>query len=343
MDLPPPWHDMDFDDFWDDGAYSQENYIEPAPSDALIAAIEGELGGYRLPAAYVALARIHNGGLVQRNCFPMPEPTSWADDHIAITGLYAIGRTATYSLCGRLGSTFMIAEWGYPPIGIGIADTPSAGHEQIMLDYRACGKQGEPQVVHVDQEDDYRITVVAPDFETFIRGLVSEEMFDSAEEDRAQDILTVERGTLSPIVARAMAAVTDQLPDSEGILRHLARRIIDEKGFFALHADATSHLIYDMIFYLYSALRTAASLEDFLDGAGADATYDRPTYELMFVFSLVADPYGFHTGGYAKGFLEDWWTARLDAGAITPVPGGYRMTDTAEDALLCQLRAVPID
>jgi hypothetical protein len=168
-------------------------------------------------------------------------------------------------------------------------------------------------------------------------------MFDSAEEDRAQDILTVERGTLSPIVARAMAAVTDQLPDSEGILRHLARRIIDEKGFFALHADATSHLIYDMIFYLYSALRTAASLEDFLDGAGADATYDRPTYELMFVFSLVADPYGFHTGGYAKGFLEDWWTARLDAGAITPVPGGYRMTDTAEDALLCQLRAVPID
>jgi hypothetical protein len=174
MTAKRPFDGFDFEGFWDDCPYSLENYIEPPPNDLLIASIERELGGYRLPAAYVDLARRHNGGMVKRNCHPMKERTGWAEDHVAIDGLYAIGRTSTYSLAGQLGAKFMIEKWGYPPIGIGIADTPTAGHELIMLDYRACGKRGEPQVVYVDQEDDYSITVVAPDFETFIRGLVEE-------------------------------------------------------------------------------------------------------------------------------------------------------------------------
>jgi hypothetical protein len=174
---------IDFADFWSGDDYSRKEYVEPYPSDELIASIEADLGGYRLPAAYIELARQHNGGVVNRSCYPMDEPTNRADDHIEIHGLYAIGRTVPHSLCGQLGSTFMEREWGYPPIGVGIADTPSAGHEQIMLDYRTCGKHGEPQVVHVDQEGDYRITFVAKDFATFIRGLVSEDVFvDPAEE-----------------------------------------------------------------------------------------------------------------------------------------------------------------
>jgi hypothetical protein len=72
----------------------------------------------------------------------------------------------------------MREEWGYPALGVGIADTPSAGHEQIMLDYRDCGPTGEPKVVHVDQEFDYRITPVAVDFASFIRGLVDPDQFD---------------------------------------------------------------------------------------------------------------------------------------------------------------------
>ena len=195
-----PFADVDFDDFWDDNPYSLANYVEPAPDDALIASIEQELGGYRLPAAYVALCRHHNGGMVERSHHPMTEPTGWADDHIVIAGFYAIGRTAPYSLCGALGATFMAEAWGYPPIGVGIADTPSAGHEQIMLDYRACGKDGEPSVVYVDQEDDFRITVVAPDFASFVRGLVGADVYDTSAADRAAAITTVEQGSLSPIV-----------------------------------------------------------------------------------------------------------------------------------------------
>ena len=53
-------------------------------------------------------------------------------------------------------------------------DCPSAGHDMLCLDYRACGPSGEPRVAHVDQERGYAVTFVAPSFESFIRGLVSE-------------------------------------------------------------------------------------------------------------------------------------------------------------------------
>jgi hypothetical protein len=72
----------------------------------------------------------------------------------------------------------MREEWGYPALGVGITHMPSAGHEQIMLDYRDCGPTGEPKVVHVDQEFEFRITPVAVDFASFIRGLVDPDQFD---------------------------------------------------------------------------------------------------------------------------------------------------------------------
>ena len=71
----------------------------------------------------------------------------------------------------------MITEWGYPEIGIYFANCPSAGHDMLCLDYRDIELNNEPAVVHVDQEHNYHITFVAPNFETFIRGLSKEDMF----------------------------------------------------------------------------------------------------------------------------------------------------------------------
>ncbi len=51
----------------------------------------------------------------------------------------------------------------------------------ICLDYRACGVDGEPVVSHVDQELDFQTVVIAPNFETFIRGLVSTDELDEKE------------------------------------------------------------------------------------------------------------------------------------------------------------------
>ncbi|MDR6547659.1 hypothetical protein J2810_003744 [Chryseobacterium rhizosphaerae] len=170
--------DFDFTGFWDQSTYSQRDYIEDFPKDEMIASVEEELG-YKLPASYIELMKIQNGGMIDRCCFPTTEPNSWADDHIALTGIMGIGREKTYSVCGELGSRFMMEEWGYPNDGVYIGDCPSAGHDMILLDYTKCGKTGEPEVVHVDQEDDYRKTFLAKDFETFIKGLKDEDDFDN--------------------------------------------------------------------------------------------------------------------------------------------------------------------
>lgn len=70
---------------------------------------------------------------------------------------------------GRLGSAYMIAEWDYPNIGLVIFDTPSGGHDTVMLDYSVCGPQGEPRVVYVGE--DREPVVVADSFAEFIARL----------------------------------------------------------------------------------------------------------------------------------------------------------------------------
>ena len=172
-----PFAGFDFTGFWDDCDYAMKEYVSDPPSDELIAEIEAELG-YKLPAAYIWLMKQHNGGIPVNTCFPTDTPTSWAEDHVAITGIFGIGREKSCSLCGELGSQFMIDEWEYPAIGVAICDCPSAGHDMIFLDYRECGPQGEPKVVHIDQELAYEITPLADSFEEFIRGLVHEDEFD---------------------------------------------------------------------------------------------------------------------------------------------------------------------
>ncbi|WP_245318736.1 hypothetical protein [Hymenobacter elongatus] len=76
----------------------------------------------------------------------------------------------------------MLEERGYPAIGIVVGQCPSAGHDAVMLDYRQCSPQGEPQVVHVDVEtgDEPEITPLAATFQLFLAGLAHEERFAPA-------------------------------------------------------------------------------------------------------------------------------------------------------------------
>lgn len=172
--------DFDVVQFWEPSEYALKEYVGESLTDEIVATVESELG-YKLPASYVELMQFQNGGIPRRTDHRTKEGATWSSDHIAVKGIYSIGSEKSYSLCGDFGSRFWVEEWGYPDIGVYFADCPSAGHDMLCLDYRACGPTGEPQVVHIDQEWDYKIVIIAETFEVFIRGLEDEEAFGDAD------------------------------------------------------------------------------------------------------------------------------------------------------------------
>ena len=61
-----------------------------------------------------------------------------------------------------------INEWQYPNIGIPFGQTQSAGHDMYFMDFRSIDKNGEPRIVHIDNEFDNEITVVADNLEDLL-------------------------------------------------------------------------------------------------------------------------------------------------------------------------------
>jgi len=308
---------IDFTNFWDNSDYALKDYVNEFPTDDLIHSIEQELG-YKLPKFYIEMMKIQNGGIPKNICYPTNQSTSWADNHIAITGIFGIGRKKIYSLCGELGSQFMIDEWGYPDIGICICDCPSAGHDMIMLDYRKNGKNGEPQVIHVDQESDYEITFLAENFETFVKGLVHEDTYDTSEEDLEHDLTLLKTGKYSDILNEFLIK-EDGLSDK---LRNLLIHLTKEKGYFALHADELSYLVYDIQFYLYSKNKTISSKKNYLD-----------KYPKMIAFGNQE----ITTYGYAPTFVEDWINNRITNRLIGQRFGSLRFQKDYESIILSKL------
>ncbi|MFA4133822.1 MULTISPECIES: SMI1/KNR4 family protein [unclassified Brevibacillus] len=315
-----PFSNMSFEDFWDDSEYAKKAYQSAPPTDELIASIEEELG-YKLPASYLALMKQQNGGIPKNTCFPTEDPTSWAEDHIAITGILGIGREKSYSLCGDLGSPFMIEDWGYPDIGVVICDCPSAGHDVVMLDYRACGRDGEPEVIHVDQESDYEITFLAENFEAFIRGLVSEEEYDTSEEDKEAALYKVAHGKFSSLLEELCTPVSE-VEQIEQKIRSICTRIVEEKGFFSFHADELSYLMYDVQFWLYTKSYPDTTREQYL-----------AVYEKMIAFGGE-----FGQGGYAPGWISEWLDRRKEEGRIVQENGHIHFTDQFAAEVIQQLR-----
>lgn len=314
-----PFAGFDLSDFWEDSTYARDQHVDEPLTDELLASVEAELG-YKLPASYIALMKTQNGGIPKNTNFPTDEATSWSEDHIAITSISGIGRRKSYSLCGDMGSQFMIDEWGYPTIGVVICDCPSAGHDLVMLDYRLCGKDGEPQVVHVDQEGGYEITFLAEDFETFIRGLVNDEQYDTSAEDKEEDLRKVAEGQFSPLLSELCAQDTgiDRL---EHKIRSVCTQIVEEKGHFSFHADELSYLMYDLQFWLYTRLYPDTNREKYL------AVYQ----------DIIAFGKDFGQGGHAPAWITDWLDKRKREGRIIHGPRGLQMTEEASAEMIARL------
>lgn len=155
------------DDFWED----VDTFTGPPLTDEMVSRAEARLG-YKLPESYLRLVRRRNGGSPRRGCFPMPGAVPRTDGYIGVLAILGIG--GEFGIDSEpSGSREMIDLWGYPREGVVVCQTDSFPHDALMLDYSECGPRGEPRVVYVDTEaDEPLVAAVAPDFETFVRGLV---------------------------------------------------------------------------------------------------------------------------------------------------------------------------
>jgi hypothetical protein len=156
--------------------FDEGSYYTGPPLDGDMVRRAEEALGVRLPRSYVDLLLQRNGGSLRPRCYPTAFPSSWAADHIGVRALLGIG--------GERGidkmSSYWIAEWGYPDIGVVLCDLPSGGHDTVMLDYSESGPDGEPAVVYVDEDRIPRR--IAESFDEFVNGLVSCETFRNGSE-----------------------------------------------------------------------------------------------------------------------------------------------------------------
>ena len=165
---------FDFEGFWNDDPEAVRIAQGPACTDEMIMNAERELG-YKLPNSYIWLMKQRNGGYVKRDTFMLGYELSIVGDRMNIPQIYGIRDDNSFgAINGMFGTEHMVEEWGYPNIGVVFGVGFFGAHEAFFLDYRECGPQGEPKVSHVDQECDYRITVVSENFESFIRSLVED-------------------------------------------------------------------------------------------------------------------------------------------------------------------------
>jgi hypothetical protein len=140
---------------FDDSTY----YTGPWLTEDMVLLAEKRLG-YTLPRSYVDLLRVRNGGRPRRRCVRTAFPTLSAPDHLEVEAILGIGGRWGIDAAGPLSSPAVIEEWGYPRIGVVVCETPSAGHDTVMLDYSRA--LPEPEVAYIGEDRVPR--VVAPTF-----------------------------------------------------------------------------------------------------------------------------------------------------------------------------------
>ncbi|MCX4515672.1 SMI1/KNR4 family protein [Streptomyces sp. NBC_01619] len=154
--------------FWGKGFYG----VQPPLTDAAVEEAEVQLG-VRLPSSLLEILRVQNGGQVaaQWNAVPTKVPTSWSKDHVPLEEMMGIGQRENQS--SLLDTPYLMEEWELPsPLVLLSGD----GHCWVALDYRGCGRRGEPSVTWFDTDENTELPLAA-DFKEFVERLTCAENF----------------------------------------------------------------------------------------------------------------------------------------------------------------------
>lgn len=145
---------------WRDDA--DEYKLEPLNVE-LVKKAQDKLG-IILPELYISILQEQNGGYIKFDSHPSNTPNSWADDHVNVDHILGIGNENSI-----LDSPYLIEEWDLPKNVVLISGD---GHSWIALDYRKTKEN--PPVIFIDV-DDKKIIELASNFDSFLKGLYTEE------------------------------------------------------------------------------------------------------------------------------------------------------------------------
>ena len=163
------------DNFWDNLPFEQGGYLadkkelfiaKPITND-MVSAVQNELG-YQLSQSYLEFLKSQNGGIIHEHLLITDEPNSLSGDYFSITNIAGIDKQAKN--CSLYYGKTLI-ESGFVDIGVYFCDL-KIDHDWMIMDYRECGKNGEPKITHVYVDGgEPEIQVTTKDFKTFIDNL----------------------------------------------------------------------------------------------------------------------------------------------------------------------------
>jgi len=139
---------------------------------------------------------------------------------------------------------------------------------------------------------------------------VNDSIYDTSAEDLKKSLESIDKGTFSSLLTNLISKYRDT--DFGPIIRNVCRSLAIEEGYFALHADEKSYLLYDVQFHLYSSSHPVQSDQEYLDA-----------YPGMIAFGDGE----LKTGGYAPDFIKVWFDTRLLSGDIIKGADRLRFSD----------------
>lgn len=159
--------------FWkEDSCYNK--YTGTSLTEETIEEMEARLG-YALPNLYVELLVSRNGGKPIRDCYikegrPISrDPIVLSDYYVEIECFFGLGEEE-YSIFGKYGNEYWYEVKKYPR-DIGMIIGKGKNEELIYLDYRDCGKTGNPRVCICSAKDNYEVRVLEESFFLFLSRL----------------------------------------------------------------------------------------------------------------------------------------------------------------------------
>lgn len=157
---------MDKSDFWDLNYYNH-----PPLTDDMINLAE-ELLNIKLPALFIELLKVQNGGFTKGFAFPVIGKVASIESYVPLHELFGIVTNEyVWSEQNILDSRYMAEEWGLPGKQIFLA--VDEGPKYITLDY-SSGDVPSVRWIDLEKNEDKRI---AKAFDAFFNGLISIDSF----------------------------------------------------------------------------------------------------------------------------------------------------------------------